>query len=216
MNKSLTISIIGAGNMGAAILAGSHRKFNVCVCEQDRKKVSALKKKYKFKTSGLEQAIKQSKIIILAVKPQNFDELLEQASRCVTSDQLVVSIAAGITTQYIEKRLGKKVRVVRTMPNLPAQVGEGMTGICKGKNSSTSDLNKVSKIFNQIGKTVIIAEKEIDAITALSGSGPAYLFLVVECLERAAKKLGLDAKLSGTLVRQTLTGSLKLLNQSKD
>lgn len=208
-----TISIIGGGNMGSAIIAGIRKSFNVYVCEKDASRVRQLKSKYKIKTGSLESVTGKSQVIILATKPQDFDGLLE-ALRPLVRDQLVISIAAGITTAYIEKRLGRKVRVVRTMPNLPALVGQAMTGICKGKFAKQSDLNLAVKIFNQIGRTVVVKENLINSITALSGSGPAYVFYFVECLERSAKTLGLEEKISRELILQTLKGSLTLLERS--
>lgn len=210
------IGIIGGGNMGAAIIAGIKKKYNVLVCEQDAHRRSALKKKFRIRVVDLNTLIKESKIVILAVKPQNFDELLNSLKGSVKQNQLVISIAAGITTQFIERGLSGKVKVVRTMPNLPAQIGLGVTGISKGKYAGKQDLAKAKRIFNLIGETVVVGEKSLDAVTAVSGSGPAYLFYFIECLENAAKQVGLKEKEAQTLILHTLKGSLTLFEESNE
>ena len=201
--------------MGAAIVGGIRQKYSVCVCEKDPARVGALKKN-KIKVADLETVITQSQIIILAVKPQDFDQILGELKAFITQDKLVISIAAGIPTLYIEKRLGGKARVIRTMPNLPAQVAQAMTAICKGQWATKADLTRASQIFNNIGKTIVVEEKWIDAITAVSGSGPAYVFLFVECFLKAARSLGFDERQSKTLVDQTIKGSLALLENQKE
>ncbi len=210
------ISIIGCGNMGTSILEGIYKNSEVMVCESDPKKKQMLKRKYKVTICDLTTAISDSDIIVLAVKPQIFPEVLDVMKMFDLKDKLFVSIAAGLTTSYIEKALGQDVRVIRTMPNLPAQVKQGITAVCAGKNSKKKDLSLVKDIFDGIGTTVVVDEKMMDAVTAVSGSGPAYVFLFVECMVKAAKSLGLDASASNDLVLQTLMGSLSLLENSKD
>jgi len=205
-----TLAIIGGGNMGSAILSGIHKNFNVCVCEKDKSRADFLKRKFHVKTAELKNSLQQVKTILLAVKPQDFEEILKEI-RPQFKNQLIISIAAGITTPYIEKRLGRKIRVVRVMPNFPAQIGQGMAGICKGKFATHVDLALTRRIFNSIGTSVIIDEKWMDAVTAISGSGPAYVFLFVECFEKAARSLGFKKDMAKQLVRQTLKGSLALL-----
>ena len=214
----IKIGIIGGGNMGTAILAGIGRKYTVRVCEQDAKRAGFLKRRFGVKAADLATVAAEPRIIILAVKPQNFDEVLATLHGRVREDQLIISIAAGITCRYIEQRLfpkgEQKVRVVRTMPNLPAQVGEAVTGICRGKFATTVDIKTAQQIFNCIGKTVVVEERFMDAVTAVSGSGPGYIFYFVECLEKAAWSLGLSPALAKELVAQTLKGSVRLLEQS--
>lgn len=209
------IGIIGGGNMGSAIIAGISKQNSVFVCEQDQKRCRQLKRKHKIKTGDLQTIIKKSQVIILAVKPQNFDALLKTIRPVVTEDKLVISIAAGITCRFIEKRLNGKIRVIRAMPNLPVQIGLGITGICPGKAAVNRDLILARRIFSCIGKAVIVDEKKMDAITAVSGSGPAYVFLFVEHFSKAAVSLGLDKNLAHELVAETIKGSLGLLEQQK-
>ncbi len=202
--------------MGSAIVAGVRKSFKVYVCEKDRTRARQLKIKYKVNIAELNSVVSKSKVILLATKPQDFESVLAALRPLVRKNQLVISIAAGITTGYIEKRLGAKIRVVRTMPNLPALVGQAMTGICKGKFATSADLNLAVKIFDKIGRTVVVKENLINSITALSGSGPAYVFYFVECLEKSAKALGLEAKISRDLILQTLKGSFTLLEKENE
>ena len=199
--------------MGTAIASRIKGKYDVSVCEKDSARKKILKSRYKVNVGDLPQVVKNSMVVILAVKPQNFDEILSELAEVISKRHLVISIAAGITTLYIEKRLKGKVRVVRTMPNLCAQIGEAMTGICKGRNTRSADLKEAVKIFDNIGKTIVVAEKWMDAITAVSGSGPAYVFLFIECFMKAAMSLGFNLKQSKLLISQTILGSLELLEK---
>lgn len=207
-----TIGIIGGGNMGAAIIARTRKAYKILVCEADAKKAGALKSKYGVHSVSMSELARSSNVIVLAVKPQDFGPVLSTI-RPFLKDQLVVSIAAGITTLYIEKKLGR-CRVVRTMPNMPAQIGEGITAICRGRYASAADLKTTSQILNHVGKTVVVNEGSIDAVTAVSGSGPAYVFLFVECFLKAARSLGLNEKIAKELVLSTLLGSTHLLEKS--
>ncbi len=209
------IGIIGGGNMGGAIIAGISKQFSVSVCEQDQKRCQQLKRKYKVPTGDLRAIVERSHAVIIAVKPQNFEKLLKQIRPFVTKDKLIISIAAGITCRFIEKVLGRKAHVVRTMPNLPVLVGCGITGICSGKSAVSKDLLLARRIFSCIGKAVVVEEKWMDAITAVSGSGPAYVFQFIEQFNNAARSLGLDKNLANELVLQTIQGSLNLLEQDK-
>ena len=216
MKKSNKIAIVGCGNMGTSILEGIYKNSKVMICESDPERKQFLKRKYKVTVCDLQAAVDNAQIIVLAVKPQIFSEILELIKNFNIKDKLFVSIAAGITTSFIEKKLGQNVRVIRTMPNLPVQVKQGITAVCEGKNSKKKDLSLVMDIFNEIGNTVVVEEKMMDAVTAVSGSGPAYVFLFVECMVKAAKSLGLDSSESKDLVLQTLKGSLGLLENGKD
>jgi len=216
MVKFPAIGFIGGGNMGAAILSGIAAKYGVNVCEKDQKRCQYLKRQFKVGIQDLATLLAENRIIILAVKPQGFDALLAEIRDSLTARHVIISIAAGISTKYIEKRLGNKARVIRTMPNLPAQVEQGMTAICKGKAAVKADVLMASRLFKHVGKTVIVEEKWMDAVTAVSGSGPAYVFLFVESFMKAAKSLGFKDDLSQQLVTQTLRGSLDLLESQKE
>ena len=211
-----TIGIIGGGNMGAAIINGIRKDFTACVCEKDKKRSAYLKQAFGVSLQDLKTVVTGSQVVILAVKPQDFEETLNEVRRYVRRNHLLISIAAGITTLYIEKRLGESMRVVRTMPNLAAQVGEGITAVCKGVFAQKSDADLTCRIFNHVGRTIVVEERWLDAVTAVSGSGPAYVFLFMECLMKAAQSLGFKEDISKLLIMQTLKGSLKLIEQLKD
>lgn len=214
--KKIKIGIIGGGNMGGAIIGGICKEYNVSVREQDQKRLQWLKRKYKIVTGDLKTVVKRSQVIILAVKPRSFDSVLKELRPLLKQDQLVISIAAGITCRYVEKRLGTKTRVIRAMPNLPAQVGEGITGICAGKAAGKKDLIFAQVLFSRVGVTAVLEEKYMDALTAASGSGPAYVFLFIESMTKAVRALGFDEKTSRALVLRTIIGSLDLLVQQKE
>ncbi len=209
------IGIIGGGNMGGAIIAGIAQKYDVLVCEQDQNRCQMLKEKYAIAVSDLAVILEESEVIILAVKPQGFDDLLVQMRPLLRENQLVISIAAGVTCQNIEKQLNQ-AHVVRAMPNLPAQVGKGITGLCAGKSTLDADLDLACEIFNCIGISVVVDEKDMDALTAVSGSGPAYVFLFAQCFQKAAESLGLDQKLSKALVFQTMAGAVRLMESQEE
>ncbi|MDP2653769.1 MAG: pyrroline-5-carboxylate reductase [Candidatus Omnitrophota bacterium] len=211
-----TIGIIGGGNMGAAIAGRIRGAFKVVVCEQDAGRRASLKRKFKTVFKDLPELVKVSDAIIVAVKPQDIEGVLSAMKQAGADKKLVISIAAGITTAYLERRLGPGSRVVRTMPNMPAMIGEGVTAVAGGRRASKADVAKTLKIFSRVGETVVIGEKGMDAVTAVSGSGPAYVFLFAEILRDAALSLGLDARVSEKLVTSTLLGSAHLLAGQKD
>ena len=197
--------------MGGAIIAGISSKYEVFVCEQDQDRCEILKEKYGVAIGGLKTIFEEVDVVILAIKPQGFEGLLEKVRPFVRKDLLVVSIAAGVTCLNIEKQLGEQVRVIRAMPNLPVQVAMGITGLCAGQSVLESDLDLASEVFNCIGKAVVVDEKDMDALTAVSGSGPAYIFLFAECFQKAAESLGLSQEVSKQLVSHTMEGALDLM-----
>jgi len=213
MNK---IGIIGGGNMGAALIKGLVGDYTVCVTEKDQRRASFLRRRFGIATLPLKTLAQKSQILILAVKPQNLDEVLQELSPWAGSEHLIVSIAAGMMTSFIERRLEGKTRVVRTMPNLPLQIGQGITAVCKGRYARKTDLDEVCRLFNHVGCAVIVSEKDMDAVTAISGSGPAYVFLFAEYLFKTARALGLNDHLSRQLIQRTLSGSLALMEKSKE
>jgi pyrroline-5-carboxylate reductase len=159
-------------------------------------------------------AVKDADIIILAVKPQNMAKTLQEISSAVDKSKLVISIAAGITTKFVEKSLSKGIRVVRVMPNTPALVGEGAAAVAAGCNAKAGDVKITRAIFNAVGMSVEVKEKLMDAVTGLSGSGPAYFFLIIEALMEAGLKTGLSRDLSKKLAVQTMLGAARLCLES--
>lgn len=211
-----TIGLIGGGNMGEALIAGTKKRYKVLVCEADPARQKYLKSKYKVAIVDLNLLVRSSQFIVLAVKPQDLALVLDQLAGHDLKKKIIVSIAAGITVGFIEGRLIQKAKVVRTMPNMPALIGEGITAVCKGKWSTSKDVKDVGTMLKGIGETLVVDEDQMDAITAVSGSGPAYVFLFVECLIKAAQNLGLTPAQSKGLVYKTLTGSTHLLEKSTD
>jgi pyrroline-5-carboxylate reductase len=226
MGKSeAKIGIIGAGNMGGAIArgilsAGLYDAHDVLICDVIPRKAEELAREAGIRTADTPDALAaSSSAIIIAVKPQTMAQCLDEIKEAVDSSKLIISIAAGITTEFIEQRLDRPdggARVVRVMPNTPALVGEGAAAICGGSNAGEADLEIAEKIFAALGKAYRLDESLIDAVTAVSGSGPAYLFLFAESLERAAVEAGLPEDMAAGLVAQTLFGSAKLLIGSSD
>jgi len=220
MKKNI-IGIIGGGNMGEALIKGLlTNKYRVHVCENNISRVKYLTKKYPQIVMKAFESIKASSVIVLAVKPQDMEKAFSWVSTDDSrKDKLYISIAAGLPTQYFEKHLKNSIfcpkpRVVRAMPNMPALINEGMTGICKGQHATDEDLKTAEEILSAIGQTVIVKEAMMDALTAVSGSGPAYVFLFVEQWINAAVKLGFDPVQARRLVYKTLLGSAHLLEKS--
>lgn len=206
------IGIIGAGNMGGAIISSAPKNF--IVSEKIIEKRRQIEKQYKIKTlDSNKELLRLTDVIILAVKPQDFSKVLNEIrnTKCDTHNKLFISIAAGITTDYIETRLTGKPRVIRVMPNLPSLIKKGISAICLGKYATEKDFKITEKIFLNLGKVVKVCEESMNAITAISGSGPAYFYYLIEALEDAAIKFGLSESLARQLIIQTGLGSLELL-----
>jgi len=199
------------GVKGHAISASDVRK----------SRLNYLKKEYRVKTfSSNKELVRQADIIILAVKPQSIKGVLKEVSgrthgSAPTQGKLFISIAAGITIKSIEKFLGGKTAVIRVMPNTPALINAGISVLAKGRYAKTNHLNKARKIFLSVGKVIIMKENKINAVTAISGSGPAYFFYLVECLIKTGVKLGLKKKDARALAIETALGSVKLIKASK-
>jgi len=210
------IGIIGCGNMGEAILAGARDKFSIIVSETCRSRQKYLKKVYGLTAKSIADLLKVCDIVVLAVKPQGVDDVLKQIKGSAFNKKLFVSIAAGITTNYLEKKIGSRPCVVRAMPNLPAKIQKGVTAVCKGKYSSSKDLEVAVSIFDTVGKTIVVKETLMDSVTAVSGSGPGYIYLFIEEIIKAAKTLGLNEKIASDLVVQSFEGSVELLKRSDD
>lgn len=204
--------------MAEAIIAGLISKKTikpeaVTVSEKQEARKSYLKKRFSLDCiSDNRKAVEQADITILAVKPQTFDQVAEEIGK-VHSDKLIISILAGTKTEKIQHALGN-ARIVRVMPNTPALVGEGMTGISGSKTSTEDDIKITEYIFNQLGKSITVQESMLDLITGVSGSGPAYVFYLVESLCDAAVSMGLDKEQARLLASQTFAGSIKLLIES--
>jgi pyrroline-5-carboxylate reductase len=220
MEINKKIFFIGCGNMAAAIIAGIlkaklFKSKNIVCNDVSKEKALLLKEKFGVETADDKKDILNSAdIIFLAVKPQNTAEVFLEIKEFLLKNTLFISIAAGITTKFIETSIGKEIAVVRAMPNTPSLVLEGMTSLCEGNFVSNEQLQIAKDLFSAIGKVEVLEEKYFDVITALSGSGPAYVFYLCELMQNAAEKLGLDKNTAQKLSIQTFLGSGKMLSES--
>jgi pyrroline-5-carboxylate reductase len=155
-------------------------------------------------------AVAGAEIVLLCVKPQVLGQLLEEIAPALDPATLVISIAASTTTSFIQQKLGKNVPVVRAMPNTPAMVGAAMTAVCAGPVATAQHLETAKHLFESVGRALVVDEKHMDAITALSASGPAFVFVILESLAEAGVKVGLPREMATTLAAQTLYGSAQL------
>jgi len=216
------IGIIGCGNMGEAILSGiianniASAK-EIRVSDKDSAKLDRLKTEYGIEaTFNNSNVAKESEAIIIAVKPQDIDDTLTEISGCIEAGKMLISIVAGVTTKRMKAIVGEDALVVRVMPNMPALIKSGFSAIAysKGVNKDFADL--VVKIFGSIGDVVEVDEKDLDAITAISGSGPAYFFYLVELLVKSGVKFGLEQDVAERAALKTALGSAELLISSKE
>ncbi|MDP2168103.1 MAG: pyrroline-5-carboxylate reductase [Thermodesulfovibrionales bacterium] len=205
---------IGGGNMAEALIKGmvSHGMRDIMVSEPREERRDYLKKTYGVKTSASNlDTVKSCRIIILAVKPQQMAAVLDEIKDYVTEDKAVVSIAAGITLSFLQSRLSTK-KIVRVMPNVCALAGEGMSVISLCECFSDKDIGIIRDIFMSVGKVLTLPERQIDAVTALSGSGPAFIALFLEAMIEAGVRLGLREDDAFSLASQTLLGTAALID----
>lgn len=221
-NEKLTITVIGVGNMGAAIVRGLigasiAAPDNVTIFDVDQAKMSALKTELGVNISdSVEKAIgKDNQVIFVAVKPQLINGVLDSLAIHISENTLLISIAAGISSEYLLDRLGKDKRVIRAMPNAAAMAGQSATALCKGGAADDNDLDTAMRLFSAIGSAVVVDERNMNAVTALSGSGPAYLFVIMEAMTDAGVLLGLSRDVARKLTIQTFLGSVTLAEGGK-
>ncbi len=217
------ISIIGTGNMGEALVSGlissgSSNPENIICSDVRENKLETVNKKYGILTTTNNiEAIKASEIVIYSIKPQIMASVLRETASCLDMSKLIISIAAGVPLAAIESCLGKDLRLIRVMPNICTFVKEGATAIAAGKNALKDDIDLAMAIFDSVGKSIFIEENILmDAITGLSGSGPAYIFIIVDALADAGVKMGLSRRDSQFLATQTALGAAKLLMETKE
>lgn len=213
-----TTAIFGAGVMGEALLSGLLRSKTVdstfIVAERRPERAAELKAKYSVDVVDNIAAAKVADTVVLVVKPQDMDNLLSEISPYITAGTLVISLAAGITTSFLEDRLAQGTAVVRVMPNTPALVDEGMSALSPGAHCTDAGLAIADNLLGAVGKTVTVPEKYQDAVTAISGSGPAYIFYVVEAMIEAGVVLGLPRATAHDLVVQTVVGAATMLRET--
>lgn len=217
MTEDATVAILGAGVMGGTLLSGLLRAGRpleqLVVGERRPERVAELRATYGVRV--LENAVAATaSTLVLVVKPQDMGALLDEIRDHVRPGTLVVSLAAGITTAFVEQRLPEGTAVVRVMPNTPALVDEGMSAVSPGGHCDDAHLARAEALLQSCGRVVRLAEHHLDAVTAVSGSGPAYVFYVVEAMIEAGVLLGLSRTTSTDLVVQTLFGAATMLRQT--
>ena len=215
MNK--TIGFIGSGNMAKAMIGGIVKSGLIApndITASDLKESSleAMNKEFGINTTtDSKEVVKNSDIVVVAVKPNVYDVVLESVKELITSDKIIVTIAAGKTVKSIEDVIGNDKKIVRTMPNTPALVNEGMSALCKNKNITDEELEIVKAIFNAFGKAEVVDEYLIDAVIGASGSAPAYVFMFIEAIADAVVLNGMPRDKAYTFVAQAVMGSAKMV-----
>lgn len=211
----MKLAFIGGGNMASAILKGIINSgfvpaSDITVSDFMPEKLSAFKEKGVIITSNNAQAVKNADAVVFAVKPDVLRKILPDFA---AFDKLFISIAAGVKVSELKNALGSDKRIIRVMPNTPAMVGEGMTVLCES-DAGKSDMEFAVSLFNTIGETAVLNEKYIDAVTAVSGSGPAYIYMVIEAMADGGVLCGLPRDVAYTLAAQTVLGSAKMVLES--
>lgn len=213
---SKRMAVIGAGKIGTILLQALLRenllaRERTCATVQHADRAAALSKELKLPvgTDNLE-AVREADIVLVCVKPQAVAPVLEELRPVARREQLFISVAASVPTSYMERALMGDIPVVRAMPNTPAAVGCGMTAICKGSFARPEHLQMAHTLFNAVGKTVVVDERHMDAVTGLSASGPAFLYIILESLAEAGVKVGLPREMATLLAAQTMLGAAKV------
>jgi pyrroline-5-carboxylate reductase len=215
------IAIVGGGNIGEALLSGLLRAGrqvkDLVVAEKQTDRARQLSEKYSVLVTSVAEAIENAGFIVIAVKPTDIDTVIADIAKVTASagddgpEQVFVTVAAGITTTYVESKLSAGTPVVRVMPNTPMQVGVGASALAKGRFATPEQLQEVAALFDSVGSVLTVPESQLDAVTAVSGSGPAYFFLMVEALVDAGVGSGLSRPVATELAVQTVAGSAAML-----
>jgi pyrroline-5-carboxylate reductase len=216
------LAVLGTGKLGSILLRAYLKQglFNpkkVTATVRHEEKAAALSKELGVNVAtDNRKAARGADIILLGVKPQVVGEVLKEIAPELSKDTLIISVAASVPTSYIEQRAGEKVPVIRAMPNTCSTVGCGMTGICKGGHVTAEHLEIAKSLFNAVGRTVVVDEKNMDAVTGLSASGPAFAYIILESLAEAGVKVGLPRDVATLLAAQTMKGSASVVLETGD
>jgi len=217
MLEQVRFAFIGGGNMAEALIKGLLSGLGVKPQQIMATDVVSERRAYMQTTYGItasadnKHAVQESTVVLLAVKPQVMSMILEEIAPVVNSDKLVISIAAGITLQTLQRALGDSRRVVRVMPNTPALVLAGAAGISPGKAATAQDIALVEQIFNAVGRAMVVSDDMMDVVTGLSGSGPAFIFALIEGLADGGVLMGLARQTATLLAAQTVLGAAKMV-----
>ncbi len=213
----MKVGVIGAGRIGEALISGLLKAGFTTPSEVVASDVNESRRKHLSSTYGVRcvndnvEAVKASEVVVLSVKPKDVGKVLEQVRDALTQDHLLISVAAGVATSYIARVLGKQVPIVRAMPNVAVLVREGMTVITPGPWAEERHLELAEKLFSSVGRTMRMPEELFDAVTALSGSGPAYASLIIEAMIDAGIRVGLPREAASVLAAQSVLGAAKML-----
>jgi pyrroline-5-carboxylate reductase len=226
LSRMARIAIVGGGNMGEALLSGLLRAGrqvkDLVVAEKDPARAKSLAEKYSVLVTTVADAVDTATYVIVAVKPFDIEglvsEIADAAARAETdtAEKVFVTVAAGVTTAYYENKLPAGSPVIRAMPNAPVVVGGGVCALSRGRFATADHLKEVRGIFDAVGGVLTVPESQLDAVTAVSGSGPAYFFLMVEALVDAGVAAGLSHSVATDLVVQTMAGSAAMLLDRRD
>ena len=217
MLEQVRFAFIGGGNMGEALIKGLLSSLGVKPQHIIATDVVPERRAYMQTTYGItasadnKHAVQESTVVILAVKPQIMPSILEEIAPVVNSEKLVISIAAGITLQTLQRALGDSHRVVRVMPNTPALVLAGAAGISPGQAATAQDIALVERMFNAVGRAMVVSDDLMDVVTGLSGSGPAFIFALIEGLSDGGVLMGLARPTATLLAAQTVLGAAKMV-----
>ena len=215
------IGFIGAGNMASAIIGGILKSNlisnkNIIASALSDSTLERVSNNWKINTTkDSKEVVRNSDIIFVAVKPNVYDSVLEEVKELITRDKIIVTIAAGKTIESVENVIGCDKKIVRTMPNTPALVNEGMTALCPNENINEEELKEIIEIFNSFGKCEIVKEYLIDAVIGVSGSSPAYVFMFIEALADGAVKAGMPRTQAYKFAAQSVMGSAKMVLESE-
>lgn len=214
----MRIAVLGAGKIGEALLSGllsgGRPADDLCFTERYQERAAELTKRYGVRAVDTVTAAREADVLVVAVKPQDIEPLLDELAPVITPDTLVVSLCAGLPTALYQRRLPEGTPVVRVMPNTPMLVGEAMSAISAGRHATARQLALVEELLGSVGRVVRVPESQQDAVTALSGSGPAYFFFLVEAMIDAGILLGLPRAVAADLIIQSAVGAARMLRDS--
>lgn len=211
------VAILGLGKIGTILLQAmlreellSANRVRATVTHPEKAQLLSKELGIQAGTDNV-AAVRDADIILLAVKPQTVGTVLTGLRDVLSKDQLLISVAASVPTVYMEERLAARVPIIRAMPNTPSMLGAGMTGICKGSNATVAQLELAQTMFHTVGRTALVEEKHMDAVTGLSASGPAFIYIIIESLAEAGVKVGLPRDLATLLAAQTTMGAARVV-----
>jgi pyrroline-5-carboxylate reductase len=216
------LAVLGTGKLGSILLRAYLKqglfspKLVTCTVRHEEKAATLAVELGVSGSTNNRKAVMNADIILLAVKPQVVGDVLKDIKPALGKNTLVISVAASVPTSYIEQRVGQSIPVVRAMPNTCSAVGCGMTGICRGSHASPDHLEIAKTMFNAVGRAVVVDEKNMDAVTGLSASGPAFAYIILESLAEAGVKVGLPRDVATLLAAQTMKGSASVVLETGD